>query len=118
MHDYQKRKTEYIAITHLRLDPQNPRLPTELSREAEDEILKWMVLHGSVTDIMRSIGEQGYFTGEPLLVVKITELSYTVVEGNRRLAALKLLHDPELTEIKHGQQLLMMHTSFRLKFPA
>ncbi len=102
MGDIQNRESEYISINHLQLDPQNPRLPSELSGEVENEILRWMVLHGSVTDIMRSIGEQGYFTGEPLLVVKTKESSFTVVEGNRRLAAIKLLHDPDLTEIKHG----------------
>ncbi|OGU18320.1 MAG: hypothetical protein A2X61_05790 [Ignavibacteria bacterium GWB2_35_12] len=50
---------------------------------------------------MGSIGEKGYFRAEPLLVVKNEEVGYyTVVEGNRRLAAVKLLTNPTLTIIK------------------
>ena len=40
---------------------------------------------------MRSIGQKGYFEGEPLLLIEEND-SYVVVEGNRRLAAVKLLN--------------------------
>ena len=83
-----------ISIDCLRLDPDNPRLPSRLGRGREDRILHWMLVNSSVTDLIRSIGEQGYFNGEPLLVVPLDDSNYTVVEGNRRLAALKLLRDP------------------------
>ena len=45
---------------------------------------------------MLSIGQNGFFEGEPLIVV--TEKGKNVVvEGNRRLAAVKLLNEPGLT---------------------
>jgi len=60
-----------------------------------------MIDKARLPDLMESIGEEGYFSGEPVLVVlsKI-EGEYTVVEGNRRLSAVMLLHNPSLATIK------------------
>jgi len=49
---------------------------------------------------MGSIGEQSYFAGEPLLVIPAEKGFVTVVEGNRRLAAVKLLRHPELAPVR------------------
>ena len=45
---------------------------------------------------MTAIAENGYFPGEPIIVVPREAGGYTVVEGNRRVTALKLLIDPSL----------------------
>lgn len=45
----------------------------------------------NVPDLMLSIGQKGYFEGEPLLVIP-NGSRFTVVEGNRRLTAVKLLN--------------------------
>ena len=49
-----------------------------------------------------AIGENDFFAGEQLLVVpdKINVGKFTVVEGNRRLTAVKLLSNPELSVVK------------------
>jgi len=45
--------------------------------------------------------EHGYFQGEPLLVVPSKKRDgYDVVEGNRRLTAVKLLGNPSLALIR------------------
>lgn len=51
---------------------------------------------------MQSIGETGFSVAEPLLVVPVNTSykDFIVVEGNRRLAALKLLSNPELTSLR------------------
>lgn len=62
-----------------------------------------MINEGNVTDVMLSISTQGYFPGEPLLVCPSSNSNttkYEVLEGNRRLAALKLLLNPQLAPIK------------------
>ncbi|MDZ7896573.1 MAG: hypothetical protein U5N85_00885 [Arcicella sp.] len=41
-----------------------------------------------------------FFAGEVLLVIKELDGSYTVIEGNRRLTAVKLLNQPNLTTIR------------------
>ena len=59
-----------------------------------------MVKYGNIVELMLSIAETGYSDAEPLLVVGDSSGNYTVVEGNRRLAALKLLNNPELTKVR------------------
>lgn len=97
------KKTEQvdISIDQLRLDPNNPRLPSRLNGADENEILRWMLQDASIFELMNSIGQQGYFSGEPLLVAKTESKDrYIVVEGNRRLAALKLLQHPGQVDIR------------------
>lgn len=50
-------------------------------------------------EVAESIATRGYFPNEPLLAVRLI-----VIEGNRRLAALKALREPGLLEgAKHTQ---------------
>ena len=53
-----------------------------------------MLQFENVTELMGSIGEKGFFAAEPILVVDNKKGSFEVVEGNRRLTAVKLLNDP------------------------
>ena len=86
---------EYIKIPldKLKLDPNNPRLPKSLRVKgaSEEEIIEYMLLDASLIELMMAIGENNFFPGEQLLVVKDMGDSYKVVEGNRRLSAVKLL---------------------------
>ncbi|MCG2612772.1 ParB N-terminal domain-containing protein [Terrimonas sp. NA20] len=94
---------ESIEVEKLIFDPDNPRLPSSLKGyNKEKEILEWMLLNENVLELMGSIGEKGYFMAEPLLIVKSAKKRgfYEVVEGNRRLAAVKLLNTPALAVTK------------------
>lgn len=85
-----------VPIEQLRLDPENPRFitasdPTDLASflpEFEDD--------ADLLSVADSISTNGYFAGEPLLVApaKDDPESLIVVEGNRRFAAVLLLHNP------------------------
>jgi ParB-like nuclease domain len=92
----------YLSVDDLEFDPQNPRLPVKNEVEDESGLFKYMLLHASLTELMSSIGQQGYFSGEPLLVFPSENVGgkYWVGEGNRRLAAVKLLNDPTLAPVK------------------
>lgn len=79
-----------IAVASLDFDERNPRFPTDVASGPVEELLRRFVRDERLLEIIESIGQQGYFRGEPLLVVANGK-RYTVVEGNRRLAALKLL---------------------------
>lgn len=86
---------QYIPLEQLEFDPQNPRIPATVIKRGEQAVLEWMLDDASILELMGSIGEQGYFAGEPLLVVQSPDQSkYTVIEGNRRLTAAKLLLNP------------------------
>ena len=73
----------------LHFDPKNPRF-YRLNDATEDQrVIEEMLDDEGVQDLMASIGQKGYFEGEPLLVTREGG-RLIVVEGNRRLAAVKL----------------------------
>mgnify|MGYP005850691095 CR=1 FL=1 len=86
----------------LRFDPENPRIPSRLRDRGEQEVVDYFLLDCNLIELMLSIGEQGYFSGEPLLVVP-DEQGFVVVEGNRRLAALKVLSEMIVPTVMRGQ---------------
>ena len=83
-----------LNIDELEFDKQNPRLPTTVSTK-ESEIIKYLATKTGIEDLMISIGENGFFDGEAIVATPANG-KYTVLEGNRRLVALKLLQDPDL----------------------
>lgn len=79
-----------VELAKLVFDPENPRLPKRLRNKEDSEVLKYLLLECNLIELMLSIGQQNFFIGEPLLVVKSGK-NFIVVEGNRRLGALKML---------------------------
>lgn len=84
-----------IAIDRLHLDPRNPRLGRHFvgRKPSQSEILETMG-DWALEELAVSFVENGFWTQEALVVVdeQIDGTTRTVVvEGNRRLAALKLL---------------------------
>lgn len=95
-------KLVWVPIKNLHFDPANPRLPSDIDGTKEKAVFEWMLSDATLTELMAAIGEQGYFPGEPLLVVPHDSRPehYVVVEGNRRLAAVKLLSDPDRAPVR------------------
>lgn len=89
-----------ISVDLLKLDSFNPRLPKSMHNKSEAEIIKYMLLDASLIELMLAIGENDFFPGEQLLVVKDIDEKYKVIEGNRRLSAVKLLNNPELANVQ------------------
>ena len=87
-----------IPIDLLLYDPLNPRLPTSVNGHNEKEVIAWMLNNENLVELMLSIAEKGYFEAEPIWVVpsQVYDGKYDVIEGNRRLTAVKLLNTPEL----------------------
>lgn len=85
-----------VQIDFLHFDRFNPRLPEDMNRADEEEVLSWMLNKGDIIALMASIGATGFSSAEALLAVPIegNDGHFEVVEGNRRLAAVKLLNDP------------------------
>lgn len=94
---------DIIDLEKLFLDSNNPRLPKSLQGSDEKEILEYMLLDASLIELMLAIGENDFFPGEQLLVVQSGDNAYTVIEGNRRLSAVKLLSDPTLVDIQKSK---------------
>ena len=98
----QEREIQWIPFDRLSLDHANPRLPERLRGEFQSEILEFLYKDGVLEELAHSYLDNGYFQHEPLIVVREDgEDLYTVVEGNRRLAALKILHAaPEAGDLR------------------
>lgn len=117
-----KRVLKSIAIDKLHLDPFNPRLNPELRGKNEKETLRSLKRHFGLDELAFSMSENGYFDEEPLIVIPLNlpekfegkdhtesnedndyinfldskDVKFTVVEGNRRLASVKILISDEL----------------------
>jgi hypothetical protein len=98
--DYSAWDTQPASVTSLTLDPKNPRLP-ELGHEAsQPEIIAELIRHEAVFDLAKEISRFGYFPTEVLVCIDDGG-SLVVVEGNRRLASMKLLLNPESAPAEH-----------------
>ncbi len=86
-------------IDKLELDFKNPRLPQSMGTgKTENDIINFFLEYTSLIELMLAIKKNGFFSGEQLLVVANGE-KYTVIEGNRRFSAVKLIYNPEIAKI-------------------
>ena len=92
--------TRLVEIANLQLDRKNPRLPFRLRGADDNEIIEYLAQKTNITDLIASISANGFFPGESIVVTKSGDIDgqYIVLEGNRRLTALKLLQDENLAQ--------------------
>ncbi len=83
-------ETRDINVADLVYDDENPRLPTYLDRDQET-IFEFLAKNSSIDELVSAIGANGYFASEPLIGVPAGN-GAKIVEGNRRLTALKILN--------------------------
>ena len=86
-----------VPVKFLALDHRNPRL--FLSGELSDEVAIIAQLYRSedLGELLQSIAANGYLDIEPLVVLREGQ-KLTVLEGNRRLAAIRLFERPSLAD--------------------
>lgn len=82
-----------VKVADLLLDLDNYRIPTR--RQDEDAALKYLFASEDVVGTARLILRNGYFDNEVPIVTPDSSY-YVVLEGNRRIGALKALHDPSI----------------------
>lgn len=89
-----------VSVDRLVFDRDNPRFsPThDVGRNSDVDIVSALYRVADLGELIQSIATSGYVDIEPLVVLYAEEDRgvLTVLEGNRRLAALKLLTDPDL----------------------
>lgn len=93
-----KAKTQFIVwrdISTLQLDPLNPRIIVP-PNASQNDILRVLYETEALDELVLSLAMNGYFPEEPVVVVPHAKFAdkFVVVEGNRRLAALKILLEP------------------------
>lgn len=81
-----------ISIKDLEFDTKNPRL-VEFGYDGnikEEQLVEVLCRVMSVEEIILSLHHSGYFKNDPLIAIP-NGSKYTVIEGNRRLAAIKVI---------------------------
>lgn len=88
---------KFVNISELKFDQKNPRLvEVDLGSKPTDfQIIEELWTTMDVQELVLSIANSGYFPHEPIIIEKDGK-SNTVIEGNRRLAAVKIILDSDL----------------------
>lgn len=91
--------TTKINVDWLKLDPENPRLVGVSARTTEESIVAQLYRGEELDELLQSIAANGYLDIEPLIVtMSLSDQKFTVLEGNRRLAAIRLFREPALVD--------------------
>jgi len=91
------RTPKKVNIDLLEFDRQNPRFTPDKQPEngSDEAIIGLLDRHSDLGELVQSIAYNGYISIEPMIVYEKND-RLVVLEGNRRLAAVKVLLDPEL----------------------
>jgi hypothetical protein len=87
------RQKNLDVLRDLHLDPRNVRL--EIDPKVEADILEDLFVNEDALGLVEAICTVGYLTHDVPVAIK-REGKYIMVEGNRRLAALKAIQNPQL----------------------
>ena len=87
-----------VPVEQLRLDQMNPRLVGEGKNASDEWIIARLYRSAELDELLQSMSANGYLDIEPLVVMsdRGNDDKLTVLEGNRRLATLRLLTEPAL----------------------
>ena len=91
--------TTKVPVERLRLDRENPRLFGQAEDASDESIIARLYRSAELDELLQSISTNGYLDIEPLVVVSASQDDWLIVlEGNRRLATLRLLREPDLVD--------------------
>ena len=91
--------TTKVPVEQLWLDRGNPRLVGEATDASDEWIIARLYRSAELDELLQSISANGYLDIEPLVVMEDADADddgLIVLEGNRRLATLRLLREPAL----------------------
>ena len=88
-----------VATGMLIFDQENPRFTPDKRPEgaADEDIIRFIDRSADLSELIQSMAANGYIKVEPMIVWQNGD-NLVVLEGNRRLAALKCLRDSALAE--------------------
>ena len=86
-----------VSVERLVLDRRNPRLVSVGGDTTDVEIIAQLYRAEDLGELLQSIAANGYMDIEPLIVLE-EDGHLIVLEGNRRLAAIRLFREPGLAD--------------------
>lgn len=90
------KETAKVSVDWLRLDPKNPR-PVSREISGDAGIVSELYRGEELRELLQSLASNGHLDIEPL-IVELVDNALAVLEGNRRLAAIKLFREERLAE--------------------
>jgi len=90
-----------VRVGQLRADPQNPRFTDGDETLSQDALIARLWKEMAAEEIAMSIAANGFFEHEPLFAEegKEKDKTYTIIEGNRRFAAVRALTDDKIRKL-------------------
>ena len=87
-----------VPTEYLEFDPENPRLIEEgIKNPTDEDIMLALADTSDLSEVVQSIAANGYFDIEPLIGMRVGN-KWRVLEGNRRLAAIRILQNPAIAK--------------------
>ena len=86
-----------VSVDWLVLDSENPRLVSVDTLTSDSAIIAQLYRGEDLGELLQSIAASGYIDIEPLIVMEQGN-ALVVLEGNRRLAVIRLFRDPSLAD--------------------
>jgi len=96
--NYKHWTRQKVNIADLFLDPENIRLQIEV-KSSQEALINDLFLNENATQVLESIAANGFFPDEVPVVIK-EDRKFVVIDGNRRIAALKVMTRPEIVPSK------------------
>ncbi len=88
---------QYVKSSHLLFDKENPRLVEfGASEYTEEKLINLLWKEMAINELVMSILAFGFFQHEPLYVMAGQGNNLIVLEGNRRLAAVRSILNPDI----------------------
>jgi hypothetical protein len=96
--DIAPKTTGKVPTELLDFDPGNPRLIEDgIKNPTESQIIVALADTADLSEVVQSIAANGYIDIEPLIAQRVKN-RWRVLEGNRRLAAIRILQQPDLAK--------------------
>jgi hypothetical protein len=87
-----------VKTADLDFDPANPRLAEDgIKNPTDSQIIVALAEMADLSEVVESIAANGYIDIEPIIAQRIGS-RWRVLEGNRRLAAIRILENPALAK--------------------
>ena len=96
--NYNKWPRQKVKITDLFLDQENIRLQVEV-KSSQEALISDLFFNENAMQVLESIASNGFFPDEVPVIIK-EDKKFIVIDGNRRIAALKVLARPEIVPSK------------------
>lgn len=80
-----------VHLRELSFEPNNPRLIGDFGDNEYQKMFRYLITDIGVEDLLECLSASGLFEVDPIIVRDQPPDGYYVVDGNRRVAALKLL---------------------------